>query len=46
MLFSEKNNIEIAHIDLVEDYKNLKSSHEKTTIMNRTLKLEVEELTN
>ena len=46
ILFNEKNNLEIAHIDIVEDYKNLKGSHEKTMIMNRTLKLEVEELSN
>ena len=46
MLFNEKNNIERAHIDLIDDYKNMKTSHEKLTIMNRTLKLEVEELSN
>jgi hypothetical protein len=46
MLYNEKNNVETAHIDLVDDYKNLKESHEKVGIMNRTLKLEVEELSN
>jgi len=46
LLFSEKNNIEQAHIDLVEEYKNQKFANEKANILNRTLKLEVVELSN
>jgi hypothetical protein len=46
LLFNEKNNIEVAHIDLVDDFKSLKDSHEKLDILNRTLKLEVEERAN
>ena len=46
ILFGEKNNIEQAHIDLIDEFKNLKTSNEKTIILNRTLKLEVEELCN
>ena len=45
-LFGEKNNIEQAHIDLLDEFKNIKMSNEKTIILNRTLKLEVEELCN
>ena len=46
VLFGEKNNIEQAHIDLLDEFKNLKLANEKTMILNRTLKLEVEELSN
>ena len=43
---AEKNNIETAHQDLIQDYHQLKSKNDQYAMENRTLRLEVEELNN
>ena len=43
---TEKNNIETAHQDLIQDYNQLRDKKDKQGMQNRTMKLEVEEMNN
>jgi len=43
---TEKNNIETAHQDLIQDYNQLRDKSDKQGMQNRTMKLEAEEMNN
>ena len=45
-LMLEKDNIEVAHKDLINDFSFLKHDREIAIIKNKTMQKEIDELTN